>query len=308
MNNLASKKEIEGFLGLVKKDEKLQSLVNRVDKELEGTKDGEALVKKEILPVAAEKGFNFTAKDFLDYLNEETKALEKSDAKKVSGDGTQTAGKGKFGGGKIGKLLMLLGGGAAVGTSGVFAINHFRNAQKAKTAQVQNIDANAANSEETSNDGLRPQEQGIQDEEGNKTSDNLKETLKNREGGAENKGANNAAAPSAGANDSGNKGPAPAAGQKSGSTRKSTAQMPKLSDAQIREIDQKLDDLLNNKDGALDQIYNQAKAMDPSIKREDLVKIYRDLRNASPDEKMQFLMESMQAMQQMGGAPAAGKK
>ena len=308
MNKLAKKKEIEGFLGLVKKDEKLQKLVEKVDKELEETKDGEALVKKEILPVAAEKGFNFTAKDFLDYLNEETKALEKSDTKKVSGDGTQTAGKGKLGGGKICRLALLFTGTAAVGTGGVFAINHFMNAQKAKTAQVQNIDANAANSEETANDGLRPQEQDIQDEEGNKTSDNLKETLKGKEGGTENKSANNAAAPSAGSNDSGNKGPTPAAGQKSGSTKKSTAQMPKLSDAQIREIDQKLDDLLNNKDGALDQIYNQAKAMDPSIKREDLVKIYRDLRNASPDEKMQFLMESMQAMQQMGAAPAAGKK
>ena len=299
MNNLASKKEIEGFLNLVKKDEKLQSLVNKVDKDLETAKDKETLVKKELLPVAAEKGFNFTASDFLEYLNEKTKELEKNDAKKVSGDGSQVAGKSKFGGGKIGKLLMLLGGGAAVGTSGVFAINHFRNAQKAKTAQVQSIDANEANAE-TTNDGLRPQEQSIQNEGENKTSDNLKETLNKKDSsvpGSNSKstGKGGEAAPASG-------------GPKTGSTQKSTAQMPKLSDAQIKEIDQKLDDLLNNKDGSLDQIYNQAKTMDPSIKKEDLVKIYKELRNAPPDQKMQFLMESMQAMQQMGNMQAPGAK
>ena len=300
MNNLASKKEIEGFLNLVKKDEKLQSLVNKLDKDLESAKDKEALVKKELLPVAAEKGFNFTASDFLEYLNEKTKELEKNDAKKVSGDGSQVAGKSKFGGGKIGKLLMLLGGGAAVGTSGVFAINHFRNAQKAKTAQVQSIDANETNAE-TTNDGLRPQDQNIQNEGENKTSDNLKETLNEKD----------SSVPGSKDNEPTGKGgeasPAPG-GLKTGSTQKSTAQMPKLSDAQIKEIDQKLDDLLNNKDGSLDQIYNQAKAMDPNIKKEDLVKIYRELRNAPPDQKMQFLMESMQAMQQMGNMQAPGAK
>ena len=301
MNNLASKKEIEGFLNLVKKDEKLQSLVNKLDKDLESAKDKEALVKKELLPVAAEKGFNFTASDFLEYLNEKTKELEKNDAKKVSGDGSQVEGKSKFGGGKIGKLLMLLGGGAAVGTSGVFAVNHFRNAQKAKTAQVQSIDANKTNAE-TTNDGLRPQDQNIQNEGENKTSDNLKETLNKKDSSVP--GSNN--------NESTGKGgeaaaPAPG-GLKTGSTQKSTAQMPKLSDAQIKEIDQNLDDLLSNKDGKLDQIYNQAKAMDPSIKKEDLINIYKELRNAPPDKKVQFLMESMQAMQQMGNMQAPGAK
>ena len=307
MSNLASKKEIEGFLNLVKKDEKLQSLVNKVDKDLETAKDKETLVKKELIPVAAEKGFNFTASDFLEYLNETTKKLEKNDANKVSGDGSQVAGKSKFGGGKIGKLLMLLGGGAAVGTSGVFAVNHLRNKQKAKTAQVQvqNVDDNEANAE-TTNDGLRPQDQSSQSEEENKTSDKLKETL-NRDGSS----TSGAAASNENKDNSAGKGgetaPAPG-GPKTGSTQKSKAQMPKLSDAQIKEIDQKLDDVLNNKDGALDQIYNQAKAMDPNFKKEDLINIYRELRNAPPDQKMQFIMESMQAMQQMGNMQAAAPK
>lgn len=299
MAEIMNKKEIEGFLNIVKKDEKLQKLVNELDTKLENTSDAESLVKKELLPVAAEKGFNFTAKDFLTYLKETTNKLEKDAVKKVSGDGTVVPSKSsKFGGGKIGKLLLLLGGGAAVGTSGAFAVRHFKNAQKAKTAQVQTLNKNE--NLETTNDGLRPELEGEQAQE-EKTSDQLKEALK----GKQSNSGNDATAPSA---NNVTKPSKPNGGAKNNATTPSAQQMPQLSGEQVKEIDQKLDDLLNNKDGQLDQIYNQAKAMDPSIKKEDLVKIYREMRNAKPEEKMQMLMESMQAMQQMAGGAGQAKK
>lgn len=266
------KKEVEGFLKLVANDKKLQEIVKKVDTAISKSKEeGEKVAKEELIPAAKERGFSFNEKEFLDYVSTAEKSLS-SFSSQGGEDGTGK--KSKFGGGKIGKLALLIGGGASVGIGGVAAFRHFNQPKKADVAQVQTLEQKDQENEnkgegEIQNDGLRSEEVKDQapGENSEKTSDKLKEELEKHN---ENKGDTPAAPPAAGKTDEGNKPAAP----------------PSLSKEQkIKLVDEMLDKIINNVDGALDKGIEEARKMGQEVNKEEVIKAYKELREKGTEEQ-----------------------
>lgn len=278
-----TKKEVESFLKLVANDKKLQEIVKKVDAAISKSKEeGEKVAKEELVPAAKERGFSFNEKEFLDYVSTAEKSLS-SFSSQGGEDGTGK--KSKFGGGKIGKLALLIGGGASVGIGGVAAIRHFNQPKKADVAQVQTLEQKDQENEnkgegEIQNDGLRSEEVKDQTpgENSEKTSDKLKEELEKHN---ENKGDTPAAPPAAGKTDEGNKPAAP----------------PSLSKEQkIKLVDETLDKIINNVDGALDKGIDEMKKMRDSLPpeqrdkypvptKEEIIAQYREIKEKGTEEQ-----------------------
>lgn len=267
-----TKKEVEGFLKLVADDAKLQEIVKKVDAAISKSKEeGEKVAKEELIPAAQERGFSFNEKEFLDYVSTAEKSLSS-----FSSQGEEETGKkSKFGGGKIGKLALLIGGGATVGIGGVAAIRHFNQPKKADVAQVQTLEQKDQENEnkgegEVQNDGLRSDEVKDQapGENSEKTSDKLKEELEKHN---ENKSDTPTAPPAAtGKTDEGNKPATP----------------PSLSKEQkIELVDKMLDKIIKNEDGALDKGIEEAKRMGQEVNREEVIRAYRELKEKGTEEQ-----------------------
>lgn len=270
-----TKKEVEGFLKLVANDAKLQEIVKKVDSALSKSKEeGERIAKEELIPAAKERGFSFNEKEFLDYVNTAEKSLSNFSSQ---GGEDGTGKKSKFGGGKIGKLALLIGGGASVGIGGVAAFRHFNQPKKADVAQVQTLEQKDQENEnkgegEIQNDGLRSEEVKDQapGENSEKTSDKLKEELEKHQGGQDSPAATTPAAPSENKVDQGDKPAAP----------------PSLSKEQkIKLVDEMLDKIINNVDGALDKGIEEARKMGQEVNKEEVIKAYKELREKGTEEQ-----------------------
>ncbi len=293
---------VEGFLDLVKKDKGLQELVSEVDGKLGKTGNDEEIIENEIIPVARERGFSFTAKEFLDYINTASKnsSSDNSDVKKSG------SGNGK-------KIMAIVLGGATLGGGGMFAFKQMQNMNKPQAAQVQSIenDANDANNDNTvnaqgaetavANDGLRPEENKQEDgQHSNKTSDNLKDTL-NR---APSKNQQN--------ENAGKKEAAPAQSKDSAVPNlNQQPSVPKVTKEQVDEVNRFLDALINNKDGLLDKVFSNAEKAGQKVtdeQKNQMLDTLRKLRNEATDEEKVMFMEMMETQARaLAGGGAKGQ-
>ncbi len=310
---------VEGFLNLVKKDKGLQDLVSKVDSKLGKTGNDEEVIKNDILPVARERGFNFTEKEFLDYINEATKAISKENLGSVSGgDGSKSTDAKPSGSGNGKKIMAVVAGGAVLGGGGMFAFKQIQNMNKPQAAQVQTVDNNkngTVNAQETeaavANDGLRPEEnKQTPAQQSNKTSDNLKDTLKKapseKDQKKENKVENKVE------NKEDKKEAKPAAGPQQQT-------MPKITKEQVDYANSFLDTVINNgplkdKSGKViaehiqDYIFAEAEKSGQKVTAEDKNKAIESLKEfrdkASDEEKVMFMQIMFaQAMGATGQAP-----
>ena len=281
------KKEIEGFLKLLAGDPRLKEIVKKIDIELGKGKDSDTkIIEEKIIPIAKEKGFEFTSEEFLNYVEKLKDVLEDTDSSEE-----QPEKKSRFGGGKLGKLIALLGGGTAVGVGGVAAFKHF-NKPKADIAQVQSVETkdqenkeqgNTENGEAVQNDGLRPDEAKDQSpgEQDQKTSEKLKEELQQH--GNKDQGATTA--PKAAKQD--NRQAEPPAGAIT-------------KEQKIEIVNDMLDKIINNVDGALDKGIEEAKKQGQEVNKEEVIRMYKELKEKGTDEQ-KLQLYNMIVRQAMGG-------